>query len=171
MAHIAIEAIKVKLDSNGTEVVYEPDTDVSSIAAGVLVEVAKIKDTDTGVESTIEAGTHTVVIPPPTIPHVGSSTVKTSADTDIVVLWSEAMKGTQDLDGAIDVIIDGAAPVNPASVSFSDLTMTLTLSTSVTAGQTITWAYDDQDPSERLDTVAGNVEADNQTYAVTNNVA
>jgi len=171
MPHIAIEAIKVKLDSNGEEIVYEPNTDVSSIAAGILVEVAKIKNTDTGVESIIEAGVHTVVIPPPTIPNVISSTIEAAADTDIVVVWSEDMKGTGSIEQAIKIIIDGASEVNPASVSFSGVNMTLVLTAAATAGQVITWAYDDQHPTETLETVSGNVEADNQTYAVTNNVA
>jgi len=171
MSHIALEAIKVKLDSTGEEVVYEPDADVMAIATGTLVEVAKIKNTVTGLETIIEAGTHTVAAPVPTIPHVTSSSINDAAPKDIVITWTEAMQGTGDIKSALSVTVDGAASVNPASVVFMGNEMTLTLAAAVTAGQVVTWAYDDQNPTEVLETVAGSIEADNQTYAVTNSVA
>ena len=59
MAKIAVEVIKIKQDSNSSEVVYEPNTNFSIMVAGVFVETAKFKDTDTGQEQVIEAGKHT----------------------------------------------------------------------------------------------------------------
>ncbi len=169
MPHIAIEAIKVKLDSNGQEVTYEPNTDMSTVAAGVLVEVAKVWDTDNKVETIIESGGHTSITPP-SVPTVSSSTVEVAAPKDVVVVWSEDMKGSASIKEAINVIIDGGSAVHPAGVTFSATTMTLVLVDAVTAGQVVTWAYDDTHPTERLETVSGNIEADNQTYAITNNV-
>lgn len=63
MAHLAIEAVKVKLSSTGKEVVYEPNADMTSVGAGELIETAKSVDTDTGIETVIEAGTITAQHP------------------------------------------------------------------------------------------------------------
>jgi len=105
------------------------------------------------------------------IPTVKSSTIVAANTSRILVEWSEDMKGTGNIKDAINIIVDGAAAVHPASVTFTGKFMALALPAPATAGQVITWAYDDQNPTERLDTVAGNVEADNQTYAVNNEVA
>lgn len=170
MPHIAIEVIKVKLDNTGKEVVYEPNTDMTTVGVGTLIETAHILDTDTGIETEVEAGTYTSVTPPVTIPQVSSSIIANGAATDIVVTWSEAIQGTGNIKNALNVVIAAAPAVHPSSVSFGGNKMTMVLPAAATAGQVITWSYDDQNVTELLESAVGNVEADNQTYAVTNSV-
>jgi len=63
MAHKAIEAIKVKT-ANGTEKVFEPNTDMTLVATGELVETSKSVDDSTGLETVVEAGTDTTPAAP-----------------------------------------------------------------------------------------------------------
>jgi len=101
MSHKAIEAVKVKLQS-GDEITYEPETDMTRVGTGVLVESAKIHDTVTGEETIIEAGTATVfggggVHPPVKVPKVISSVISTANPNRILVEWDEDMKGSADV--------------------------------------------------------------------------
>ena len=107
------------------------------------------------------------VIPPTgKVPKVISSEIYANNSHRILVKWDTPMKGTTDVRFAINIIIDGKAPIVPNAVTFNGEWMTL--SDNFKAGQVITWAYDDQNATEQLDTATGNVEADNQTYGVLN---
>ena len=106
------------------------------------------------------------------VPKVLSSTISASQSDGILVRWDRDMKGTTDVRLAINVIIDGAAAIHPDDVVFNPADrkeMGLIFGTDFTAGQVVTWAYDDQHATETLSSIY-NVEADNQTYAVANTV-
>ena len=109
-------------------------------------------------------------VDPTEIPVVLSSEIKGDAPDAIMVLWDRAMKGTADIKDAINVVIDGAAAVHPGSVSFDSAKMTIAMTSNFTAGEVVTWAYDDQHPSAKLESIY-NVEADNQTYDVDNQIS
>jgi len=110
--------------------------------------------------------------PTPTVPKVNSSDILDAKRDGIVVKWDQAMVASGQIQNAINIIIDGAIPIHPKSVEFdhSDPSkMALIMNTPFTQGQVVTWSYNDQDPTEELKSAAG-VEADNQTYGVTNHI-
>jgi len=108
------------------------------------------------------------VVPPVTVPKVIGSTIYANNHGRILVEWDTEMKGTADIRFAISIIVNGGAPIVPNAVTFAGKFMTL--SDHFHAGDVISWAYDDQNASELLSTKVGNIEADNQTYGVTNNI-
>ena len=109
---------------------------------------------------------------PGTVPKVKSSTIPAAGD-GILVKFDRPMTMTQNLQDAITVIINGAAPVNPDHVILSPDKTQMQLA--FPAGHfhhtdVVTWAYNDQHPTEELKGAEpGGKEIDNQTYAVFNN--
>ena len=99
-------------------------------------------------------------------PKVLSSKIYANNSHRILVEWDTEMKGSADIRFAISIIVNGAQPIVPNAVTFNKKYMTL--SDNFKAGDVITWAYDDQNSTELLSTKVGDVEADNQTYGVTN---
>ena len=95
MAYIAIEAIKVKLDSDGTEVIYEPKTDVATLGVGRIVEAAKIMNTLTGVETVVEPNSISGAAP-----SAITDFVATGGVGETVVTFSETT-GSQPTDNAL----------------------------------------------------------------------
>ena len=110
-----------------------------------------------------------ITTPTVPVPKVLSSKIYANNDKRILVEWDTEMKGSADIRFAISIIVDGAQPIVPNAVTFNKKFMTL--SDNFVKGQVITWAYDDQNATELLSTVVGDIEADNQTYAVENDLA
>ena len=106
----------------------------------------------------------------PTQPVVVSSIIKATNPKKIVVLFDQEMQKIGDVKHKISAVVDGSGLVNPTTVSFNHNTMNLTFAVAFVTGTSITWAYDDSDPVITLESKDG-IEADNQTYGVTNNVA
>lgn len=113
------------------------------------------------------AGAAQIVITDP--PEVLRSSISSAQDTAIKVVWDRGMKATANIKDAISIIIDGAAAIHPESVTITGTEMLLVLPASFLHGQVVTWSYDDQHATETLESIY-NVEADNQTYAVSNKV-
>ena len=108
--------------------------------------------------------------PTPTPATVKSSKIYANNDKRIMVEFDQEMQGVGDLRQKIFIKIDGGAPVIPSSLSFNGDFMSLVFATGFTAGQSVTWSYDDSDPTIKLET-KHHVLMDNQTYAVTNDLA
>ena len=109
----------------------------------------------------------------PVVPRVIISIVDDLQKDGILVHWDREMKMTCDAVAQISVIVDGGAPIQPSSITFhpTDKTvMGLVMPTIFTAGQVITWAYDDTGGCDIQQIAAPNTEADNQTYGVSNNL-
>lgn len=124
MAQIAVEVIKIIRDDNGVEEVYEPNSDVTNLPSGVLVESAAIKHTGTGVEEIFEAGQHrggTKTLPNNTtfVSASVSPLTGTAKGTDVLVVLSDnkgsdsvsdewkVKIGTKVLQGAADLAVSG----------------------------------------------------------------
>jgi len=101
-----------------------------------------------------------------TVPYVVSMTVEDAAPTDIVMVLSEPVTGTN-----LGVTIAGTTSVAPASVAGSTTnTLTWTLAVAVANGESPTLAYNDA-VGDVADTVTANALATFGATAVTNNVA
>ena len=100
------------------------------------------------------------------VPKVKGSEIYANNGKRIVVEWDTEMKGTASLKDAINIIVNGGAPIHPLAVTFNAKFMMMT--GSFLQGDTVTWAYNDQHVTERLSTKVGDTEADNQTYGVDN---
>ena len=110
----------------------------------------------------------------PTVPVVVSSIIHANNDKRILVTWNQEMQASgsdkDNLKQKIWIIIDGGAPVLPTAVIFSHDYMTLSFASEFKTGTTISWKYDDGDANIILESKAG-IKADNQTYAVQNDLA
>ena len=95
-----------------------------------------------------------------TAPTVSSATVSEDGTTiDIVFDEDLDASGTAPAVSAFEVTVDGGTAVNPASVAISDDTVTLTMSSAIAAGATVTVAYD-KPTSNALADAASNEVAD-----------
>ena len=107
-----------------------------------------------------------------THPNVLLSEVFPNNPKRIVVEWDRAMKGTTDIRFAIFITVDGAAPILPETVIFSEnagkFYMMLVMTVDVLPGQVIDWAYDDSTTSERLSSVVGDMVAIGSSHHVDN---
>lgn len=109
----------------------------------------------------------------PVVPVVLSSEVRANFPDRITVTWDRPMEKTGNIKPAIDIIIDGGQPVHATSISLPDNTMIIHIAPAFTAGQVISWAYNPAtSPGHPIlrEVAVPNTEAENQTYAVTNNV-
>ena len=107
----------------------------------------------------------------PPVPRVITSEIKQNHPDGILVIFDRPMMMTCDIKGQINVIIDGGAAVHPKSIEFHPnypTQMAIVMNDQFAAGQTVTWAYDDSGACELQETAPPNTEADNQTYAVNN---
>ena len=105
----------------------------------------------------------------PVVPKVLSSVIQSTNDKRILVTFDQEMRAKGDIKTKMWIVIDGASPVLPSVVTFSHDYMTLSFPSEFKAGTVISWKYDDSDPTIVLESTSG-VKADNQTYAVTNNL-
>ncbi len=133
MAYIAIEAVKVKPEDGGVEVVYEPNEDVTGMT-GVLVETAILRDTDTGAEVVIEAGS-SFVTPPPA--EVLSSVVEELADLDIVVTFDKVPVFDLSL---VDYKLNGTPTAPAALPTVVGSVMTIVVQASVIDTDVVAWS-------------------------------
>jgi len=108
--------------------------------------------------------------PVPVVPVVVSSIIHANNDKRILVTWDQEMQAKGDIKQQIWIVIDGGAPVLPTAVIFSHDYMTLSFASEFKTGTTISWKYDDGDANIILESKAG-IKADNQTYAVQNDLA
>jgi len=108
--------------------------------------------------------------PNTTVPRVLHSVITPAQNDGIEVTWDRHMVTTCDVKSQIKVIVDGAE-FAPQSVEFhpTDKTkMGLIMANPFTPGQTVTWAYDDTGACDIQSINTPHIEADNQTYAVVN---
>ena len=103
------------------------------------------------------------------VPGVLSSEILSNNDERIIVTFDQEMEAIGDIRQSIWIIIDGAAPVIPLVVTFSGNYMAIVFPSEFTKGEVVTWKYDDSIPTIKLQSKA-KVEADNQTYSVTNDL-
>ena len=111
--------------------------------------------------------------PLPFIPTVHSSIIGDTSPDSILVQWDRPMRVSCDIIDQINVIIDGAPAVHPDHVAFDisyPSTMGIVMAAPFAPGQVITWSYDDTGLCELQEIALPNTEADNQTYAVNNNL-
>jgi len=117
-----------------------------------------------------EAGTPVV---PGTVPKVISSAIPATGD-GIMVTFDRPMTMTSKLQDALSVIVNGKAPVHPDHVDISGSKKVIGLRFPLNffkAGDVVTWAYNDQHPTEEIKGAETNgKEIDNQTYGVVNNI-
>ena len=105
----------------------------------------------------------------PSVPVVEGSVVDNANTKRIIVQFDQEMRKVGDLKHKISAVVDGGTLHNPVTISFNHNTMNLTFASAFVTGTVITWAYDDSDPVITLESKLG-IEADNQTYSVTNNI-
>jgi len=116
-------------------------------------------------------GTH----PIPTNPHVISSVINDAQPDIIEVTYNEKMKGTPaEIAKAINTLIAGGnnVPFQPVSISFAagnSAILYFKYAIAFAFDNQVSWAYNDAHPTANLSNIAG-VEAENQSYAVTNNI-
>ncbi len=107
---------------------------------------------------------------PDPVPVVLSSIISNTDPAVINITFDVDMQHTTNLHTAIDVVV-GNQHITPqtAIIQTDKRTLKVTLDTPILYHQAVTWAYNDQHPTETLESIA-NVEAVNQTYTVVNNV-
>ena len=105
----------------------------------------------------------------PAVPKVNTSTIFGNNPKRFIVEFDQEMRAKGDIKTKIFIIIDGGQPLLPSGVTFTHHDMICTFLSEFKAGQVVSWSYDDTDPAVVLESVHG-VKADNQTYAVTNNL-
>ncbi len=107
---------------------------------------------------------------PDPVPVVLSSIISNTDPAVVNVTFDIDMQHTANLNAAIDVIA-GNKHITPqtAVIQTDKRTLKITLYDPILYHQSVTWAYNDQHPTETLESTA-NVEATNQTYTVLNNV-
>lgn len=111
----------------------------------------------------------TKAVPLGPVPKVTSS--RTSIDGgQLVIHWDRPMTESCPIKDQINIIVDGASPIHPTSVSFVGGVMTMVVSPAITNGQTVTWAYDDTGLCDLHEVGKPSHEPDNQTYGVFNRV-
>jgi len=107
----------------------------------------------------------------PTVPKVIKSTIRIEGD-GIGIIFDQAMHMTKNLQDAMTVKVDGGAPVKADHIDITPDGTSIALMFPLhffKQGQVVTWAYNDQHATEELKgAIAGGLEVDNQTYAVTN---
>ncbi len=107
---------------------------------------------------------------PDPVPTVLSSIISNTDPAIINVTFDIDMQHTANLQSAIDVTV-GTMHKTPLSaiIQADKRTLKITLRDPIVYHQSVTWAYNDQHPTETLESIA-NVEAVNQTYTIVNNV-
>jgi len=107
----------------------------------------------------------------PHIPAVQYSEINPSNPDGILVHWDRPITASAHIKDAISLIINGGAPIHPQAVVIHPSTpnlMAIVHHPDFKLGDVVTWAYNDQHPTESLVDAKG-VEVDNQTYGVSNN--
>jgi len=109
--------------------------------------------------------------PTPAIPTVVKSQISIADPKDagiLVVTFDTTMQATADVHKAITIKINGSdAVITHAEVDASAGNELAVIFTPVASpGDVITWAYNDQHPTEELKSSKG-IEVNNQTYSVT----
>jgi len=110
---------------------------------------------------------------PVILPAVLSSVIEDGQADGILVQWNISMGMSCDIKNQINVLVDGHVE-HVTSVEFHPhdrSKMGIILVHAVTAGQTVTWAYDDTGHCDLHQDGVPTNEADNQTYDVTNNLS
>ena len=102
-----------------------------------------------------------------TAPALSTTTPPTANGATLTLTYDEALNTTAPAASAFSVSVDGAAGAPPNAVSISDSTVTLTLASAVTGGQTVTVTYTKPTNNPIQDT-AGNEAAALTNQAVTN---
>jgi hypothetical protein len=108
---------------------------------------------------------------PTVTPKVTSSIIRDDAPDGIIIQWDTQVEFSQNIKGALTVKIDGVdATINEVIYDPQDHSrIGIILNVKMLRKQVVTWAYDDQNPTEYIKG-SNDVEAENQTYAVTNNI-
>jgi len=110
MGTVAVEAIKIKRDSDSVEEVFEPNTDVTNLPTGELVESAVVRDTVTGIEVVLEVGKDlSAGTPVPTPPN---NTTLVSAEVPYTSGGWDVMATLSDLNGYASVSAEWELKVN-----------------------------------------------------------
>lgn len=106
----------------------------------------------------------------PLVPVVRASRITVTQPDGITVQWDRPMMMTCDAKAQITVLADGN-PVVVHSIAFHPTDksiMGIIVGGDFTAGQVVTWAYDDSGACDIQEIDPPQTEADNQTYAVNN---
>jgi len=168
----AASSVKITLGGTGQEVELQWD---SGLKLYVVESISAMNYFNVNDDVLLGFMIHKPVVSQNTVPKVSGSTIFGNNDKRIVVEWDKEMKGSTDIRFAIDIIIDGTPAVLPETVIFENVGgkfyMMLVMTLPLTASNVITWSYDDSTTYERLSSVVGDIEADNQTYAVDNKLA
>jgi len=109
----------------------------------------------------------------PLIPKVVSSTLIESQADGIMVKWDRPMMVTCEIASQVSVIVDGAAPTHPDHTVFNQVDPSeigFIFGAPFLHGQVVTWAYDDSGACDLKEASPPNTEAENQTYAVYNQI-
>ena len=109
----------------------------------------------------------------PLMPKVRSSTISASDSDGILVKFDRPMTVTCEIASQVSVIVDGAAPIHPDHTVFNQSDPSeigFIFGTNFQHGQVVTWAYDDSGACDLKEAAAPNTEAENQTYAVYNQI-
>ncbi len=104
------------------------------------------------------------------VPVVLSSIIDNADPTVINVTFDVDMQHTAHIHNAIDIMKNGHHE-NPLSavIQADKRTLKITLQNPVIYHEVLTWAYNDQHPTETLESLL-QIEAENQTYNIVNNV-
>jgi len=108
----------------------------------------------------------------PHVPSVAYSEINPTNPDGILVHWDRPIIATAHIKDAITLIINGGAPIAPQAVVIqpgSPNMMAIIHHPDFKLTDVVTWAYNDQHPTENLKDAKG-VEVDNQTHGVTNNI-
>jgi len=132
--------------------------------AEALIASGKVEDPMQGEKGITMPYTNCNVVPPVVLPKVVSNIVTAPHEDTIIVTFDTDMQASNHLEKAISVT---GNTVLHASVSGKVLT--IIIDNDLSHGDSVTWSYNDQHPTEELTSIGG-VEADNQTYGVTNNL-
>jgi uncharacterized repeat protein (TIGR02059 family) len=111
----------------------------------------------------------TVISPDTRAPAFISGNVNTSSPTQVVLSFDETLASSNTQASAFAVSVDGANR-DVSSVSISGTTVTLTLASAVTTGQTVLFTYTSPGDSSSLQDAIGNRTANITATSVTNNV-
>jgi len=110
--------------------------------------------------------------PLPLVPRVFSSRIMSGQPDGILITFDRPMILSAHIKNAISIIINGGAPIHPQDVHVNPTNpqqIAIVHHPDFNSGDVITWAYNDQHPTESIVDKDG-TELDNQTYGVTNNL-
>jgi len=108
---------------------------------------------------------------PTGVPNVLSSVISPDKPDEIIVMFDRDMEMSCNIYQDVTVKINGGAGVNPQTTAFdvTDLKkLYIVMASPFSAGDTVTWAYDDTGSCTMNQVADPKTEADNQTYDVDN---